>query len=423
MSEPQQFNSFQALGQHLGHDSSEEYEQKETPRKTGTIEEHEQKEPSRKTGTIKKVLQGFGFIQISGEKQDIHFRFKSFNSRVNKGQIREGVQVTFTVGEGRNAKTTALDIEIANLSEQSGTEKVRPKTLGGVADHYFLPSDTLALLKTALVNQNRVTKREQIDNFALLLQKCAYYDPKGETFLFYKKDLFELSPVFDAPLLQSIQARQRLGIQQSGLANESLALAVDWRLIVGLGNESVYETSMTLHHIYGIPYIPGQAVKGMLRSWMIQEYFGQNEKNEFNLEHAEKRALGTQWFCDMFGCPKEQSFYKEARQGSVIFFDAFPTELKPESIQPDIMNPHYGPYYSDGKPPADYHNPVPVNFLTVTKTMFEFYIGVNEEKNITVNARYVHGQLLDIAKQALITALNEHGIGAKTAIGYGYFRE
>src|SRR6266487_1606082 len=39
------------------------------------------------------------------------------------------------------------------------------------------------------------------------------------------------------------------------------------RMIVGLGNESVLETSITLHHTYGVPYIPGSALKGLAASY------------------------------------------------------------------------------------------------------------------------------------------------------------
>src|SRR5690606_28759234 len=37
---------------------------------------------------------------------------------------------------------------------------------------------------------------------------------------------------------------------------------LDWRLAVGLGEISVYETSIKLHHIYGFPYIPASTFKG-----------------------------------------------------------------------------------------------------------------------------------------------------------------
>ena len=46
-------------------------------------------------------------------------------------------------------------------------------------------------------------------------------------------------------------------------------------MVVGLGGESVYETSITLHHIYGIPYIPASSIKGVVRSWIITEVFGE----------------------------------------------------------------------------------------------------------------------------------------------------
>lgn len=38
---------------------------------------------------------------------------------------------------------------------------------------------------------------------------------------------------------------------------------VQGRMAVGLGDESVLETSVTLHRTYGVPYIPGSALKGL----------------------------------------------------------------------------------------------------------------------------------------------------------------
>ncbi len=51
-------------------------------------------------------------------------------------------------------------------------------------------------------------------------------------------------------------------------------------MIVGLGNESVYDTSMTLHHMYGIPFIPASAIKGVIRSWIIAEMFGDENASD-----------------------------------------------------------------------------------------------------------------------------------------------
>src|SRR6266567_1572498 len=42
------------------------------------------------------------------------------------------------------------------------------------------------------------------------------------------------------------------------------------RMVLGLGDESVLETSVTLHHTYGVPYIPGSALKGLAASYTRQ---------------------------------------------------------------------------------------------------------------------------------------------------------
>ncbi len=286
---------------------------------------------------------------------------------------------------------------------------------GGKGCPYFLPVDTRQVIMPELGNT-----RQNVENFALLLNKCARFDdhPKHEKFIFSRDadrrrgvQEYRLNPDFRQVSLADITQRHRKAIQRLNLhgTKEPLELTVDWRLIVGLGGESVYETSMTLHHIYGIPYIPGQAVKGVTRSWMILEKFAD-----------EAEALQNKAFCDIFGCD-DKSYYKEARQSKVFFFDAFPTNLTNRSIQPDIMNPHYPDYYQGNKPPADYQNPNPITFLTVVDTTFEFFVGVKPEDNTDVtDSKSGAGKLLDIVKEALKSALQDHGIGAKTAVGYGY---
>lgn len=195
----------------------------------------------------------------------------------------------------------------------------------------------------------------------------------------------------------------------------------DWRFIIGLGGASVYDTGITLHHTYGIPYIPATSIKGVVRSWRILEPDFKKDR-----EDNEGLAIENEEFCKIFGCPKDLSKkgfrdYKSALkhkgenaefEGNIIFFDAFP--LTVPVLKLDIMNPHYQPYYSDndGKtPPADYFSPNPIMFLTVEKTVFRMYFGIKKE---------VNKNLLDVVKEWLLNALEQRGIGAKTAVGYGY---
>ncbi len=271
-----------------------------------------------------------------------------------------------------------------------------------------LPSDTRTALQSF--------KGKDIENYSLLLNKASQFD---DNFKFFKVDskegiVLNVQPDYSKIDIKAIAERYKKNIEKLNIDRKSIILKPDWRLIVGLGNESVYETSMTLHHIYGIPYIPGSAIKGVIRSHIITEEFGSDEKK------ALKEDPG---FCDIFGCPKK-SFYKESRQGKVIFFDALP--LSKPTIKPDIMNPHYGPYYSDSSgnvPPADYHSPKPIFFLTVEDAGFEFIIGIKEKDNTAIQNGIFKGKYpLEAGFDWMKKALNEHGIGAKTAVGYGYLQ-
>lgn len=308
----------------------------------------------------------------------------------------------------------------------------------------FLPEDTKKLLKNTTV----------IPNFLLKFQKAARYDEQREGFTFFKKERkgesYQLKPDFQDFPFEKV-ARQHLESVQAqvGQAFIHQDLSVDWRMALGLGHESVYETGITLHHLYGIPYIPASSVKGVVRSWIITQVFGEaqapDEEKKYPFHNAEYRAFQDQEFCRWFGCPADtakvqfdsrgeviysnkekkevktknkKTAFGEARQGALVFYDAFPTSVP--TIEPDVMNTHYQPYYTEKPinartPPADYHDPVPIFFLTVRGCAFQFIAGAGKEK--TVLEATIGGK--NIA-QWLTDALTHHGIGAKTAVGYGY---
>lgn len=270
--------------------------------------------------------------------------------------------------------------------------------------------DSFVISKTRLPRDTRDLDIKDIDNFYLKFLKAARFEEADKKFKFHhhgrRNGSFEIKPNFKNIDFTGISKRYE-DCMKSLLPdhNKTMKFKPDWRLIVGLGNESVYEISITLHHIYGFPYIPGSAIEGVVRNWIITELFHSDEKE----------ALKDLGFCDIFGCTAE-SVYKEARKGKIFFFDAFPTEAP--KLDFDIMNPHYSEYYSEGKPPGDYYNPIPIPFLTVKDTPFTFNIAAKE--NIAISDGIFAGKpILDITSEWLIKALSEHGIGAKTAVGYG----
>jgi len=279
------------------------------------------------------------------------------------------------------------------------------------------PSDIFNIDNTMLPKDTRETlKKEKIDNFELRLNKTPFFD-SDEKFKFFIVDrkkgaVLNVHPDYSKLDINAISEKHKCNIEKLNIIIKSIILKPEWRMVIGLGSESVYETSITLHHIYGIPYIPGSAIKGVIRSYIITEEFESNE---------EKALEEDKGFCDIFGCPKK-SIYDESRQGKIIFFDSFPRS-NPQ-IEPDVLNPHYSPYYSDSSnkvPPADYHNPVPIPFLTVKNTEFEFIVGINKKDNRTIQEGKFLGNIpLEVAYKSIKEALCEHGIGAKTSVGYGY---
>lgn len=329
---------------------------------------------------------GFGFIERKG-KSRVHFGRDSFKGKIpSKGD----------------------DVEFDVVKQARGLHAKNLK----IINHYMLPKDT-----------RNTIKPEDIDNYVLQLNKTPFFDSDGK-FKFFKVDrkkgiVLEVLPDYSKLDINAIAERHKSSIKELNVSKKSIILKPKWRMVIGLGNESVYETSMTLHHIYGIPYIPGSALKGVIRNHIITELFEKNENGQIDLKNAEEQALKDQGFYDIFGCPKN-SFYNESRQGKVIFFDAFP--LSKPQIKVDIMNPHYWPYYSDSSskvPPADYHNPQPIFFLTVQNTEFKFIIGINEN-NVIQEGLFEGKRPLEITYDYIKKALSESGIGAKTAVGYGY---
>lgn len=192
------------------------------------------------------------------------------------------------------------------------------------------------------------------------------------------------------------------------------------KLIVGLGNESVFETDITLHHTYGVPYIPGQAIKGMLRSFIIQEYFKKcpNGCNTPCEKGCEKKALSHKGFSLIFGGKSNNG---EDIQGRVIFMDSFPYENF--IIKKDIITSHHKDYYCKNKFPLDTDETNPIAFLVVENSQFEINIGIDKKVCAEQWCKNSNKNIEEFIVESFRNALRFHGLGAKTSAGYGYFEE
>jgi len=309
-------------------------------------------------------------------------------------------------------------------------------------------------------------------------------------------------------ILDAIQRRQH-DVRQSLPAigyhcSEPIVFEVAWRLTAGLGAPSAFNVGFTLHHLFGVPYVPGSSVKGILRhfamltaiaaplgihpidvsmlsdmvavrgwkaahqstalEWLerllsalydsprmmpeVDQKAAKDEldglKHELQNPHPQNQHLytwprgeslilqgdctvqkiwdglrdtpyrGCAQFCRIFGSTH--------RRGEALFFDVLPAVNPLPHLKLDIMNPHYREYYTDPTtaPPADYHEPKPVYFMSVNRgAQFHAFVAVRDRELLLPLIGHVDGENWT---GWLPRALQEWGIGAKTHAGYGELR-
>jgi CRISPR-associated protein Cmr6 len=152
-------------------------------------------------------------------------------------------------------------------------------------------------------------------------------------------------------------------------------------LAVGVGRSSPLEVGIHLHHTYGMPIIPGSAVKGVCRFAAKRQDF------------------------DIAGCT-----------GALGFWDGWydPESASGKPFHRDVITVHHPRYYgSQGSDwPTDFDDPVPVNFLVVKPgARFLFAVSCASERWET------------FVSEALEYSLTHVGLGAKTNAGYGRFTD
>ena len=384
---------------------------------------------------------GYGFIEREGGR-DTHIGKDSFGGK----SPSEGDHVEFDIVKqprGPHAKNLRIIQNSSKKSEDS---------------HHT--ADSLDISKTKLPEDTRnvLGGFKNVDNFHLRFNKLARFEE--DKFKFFETDRkgvkYQIRANFSDKFFTNVAQRFYGSIKRLNLKfSDDLVLTPEWRMVVGLGNESVYETSMTLHHIYGIPYIPGSALKGIMRHSYIGDIFEQSEIDDFEqilvlekiLENSniekdkniafndfvknytvkvkrdkeEHKIIPTKKMYDFFlnntvSIKNYQTLFgTQDNVGNIMFLDAFPLSLNDKNLENDVMTNHYEPYYSDNDnrtPPADYFNPVPIKFLTVKNTNFQF--GLILKPNI--------GMDISEIKSLISDTLENYGIGAKTAVGYGYFK-
>lgn len=193
---------------------------------------------------------------------------------------------------------------------------------------------------------------------------------------------------------------------------------LEGRLAINLADSLIQNAGICLDRLFGLPYIPGSAVKGVCRHTALEELRTASKDRQAELLAALAAVFGTADNDFQNGDLKPWAGLCSGRnadhKGAVSFLPAYPVNRETR-IAVDLTNVHYPDYYRRGRD-EDLSNerPQPNPFPVVeVGAQFAFCLvlnGVNKDANLLTHAR-----------RWLEAALTVRGLGAKTAAGYGWF--
>lgn len=170
-----------------------------------------------------------------------------------------------------------------------------------------------------------------------------------------------------APLVRADRARR-------------LVLTAKSDAVVWLVSAGPLELGLAVHHVYGFPFLPGTSLKGLARA-----------------HSGEADAI--------YGTPD--------RVAQIAILDGLP--LEGWDVRRDVMTPHFPSWYGEkpGRLPDDADNPIPIPFLSIAAgSRFEVVLLARDQSSLKAT---------DQVESDLRRGLDEAGLGAKTAAGYGVF--
>lgn len=181
----------------------------------------------------------------------------------------------------------------------------------------------------------------------------------------------------------------------------------------GLGLEHPVENGFAFLTPYGLPYLAGSGVKGVLRS-AAQEL----QRMDAEAQRTGDEAINLPVIETLFGSESDHN----ARRGAITCWDVFPSPPKDKDLLVvEIMTPHFPDYFQNKGTPHDAGKPNPIPFLAVAAgSEFRFVVTcVPALLNDAVPLdRWQH-----LLARILSHAFDWLGFGAKTSVGYGAMEE
>lgn len=186
------------------------------------------------------------------------------------------------------------------------------------------------------------------------------------------------------------------------------------RLIVNQAGGILENAGLCLHPHFGYPYIPGSAVKGVARHAAWCEWHEAEEPHKAEIARQMARVFGYPTGDRGLNAYLKGLTCDATRGGCVAFLAAEP--VGKAALVTDIVNCHHMKYYGSDNPSAvatDDETPN-LQFFPAVESGATFLFTL-------VPLRDAGAEEVRLAKDWLVKALTENGVGAKTSAGYGWF--
>ncbi len=227
---------------------------------------------------------------------------------------------------------------------------------------------------------------------------------------------------WDSKELSTLRARHTrrfLGLFRGAFAERAAVTIaqLEGRLAINLADSLIQNAGICLDRLFGLPFIPGSAVKGVSRHAAFEELKSADAANQQPLFDLFRAVFGTA--DNDFRNGELRPFQRllsgraENQKGAIAFLPAYP--VNETRVVVDLTNVHYPEYYRSGQTEdLSEERPQPNPFPAVEiGGQFAFCLVLNGVNN--------DPSLLAAATRWLETALTVGGLGAKTASGYGWF--
>ncbi len=234
----------------------------------------------------------------------------------------------------------------------------------------------------------------------------------------WSQDKSGKTPALERVVMLSADCRRRLEAlcsRQAALAAAqgtnllTLTAVSTAPFVTGTGMEHPLENGFAFLNPYGLPYLPGAGVKGVLRR-AAQDMAGVATGFSFpNPAGWTAEAIEA-----LFGCESGEGDTVHTR-GALQCWDVLPQPAG-DRLGIDVLTPHQGGYYRGDTTPADCESPVPNPFLVVPPgSRFSFHVACDPRR--LPEALHEHWRVL--LEAAFAHAFDWLGFGARTRVGYG----